>query len=264
VLGFGASPFSPERSAPCHFEPRALVDAVLAWLDVLSLRDMPTVMAGHSISAASLLSVTDEDVGDQVGRVALTPIFPGEHAQLRRTLAVSSVLLRALGRFDAVRRHLGRYVFVHAPSSAGYRLEERRSMHEKFMQVPSPILAAIYRGIARARPAPSDRLERCAVIIGKDDPLAPTMHVLDVLRRLKFPERNIHHLASGGHQPYADDEHNPGFSVRNAHDIARIIESMLLSSREGTPSTTAVESTMMATSSLHASASRSASEDDGA
>jgi pimeloyl-ACP methyl ester carboxylesterase len=106
---------------------------------------------------------------------------------------------------------------------------------------------AVYEGVAQARPADGDRLERCAVIIGKDDPVAPTEHVLEVLKKLDFPERNIHHLASGGHLPQADDDVHPGWAVRNAHDIARIIESMLLSSREGTPRTTAVESTIMAT-----------------
>ncbi len=246
VLGFGGSPFASTARDERHFTPRALVDALLRWRELLSLHEMPTVLAGHSLAGLSLMSVTDDELGEQTSRVAVTPVFPAEHRSIRISLKLSALIIRTLGPVKLARDLLGKLILLHGPATRGHRRQDRLAMVHQFMAIDAQVLARIYRGVSQACPSRRDRLERCAVIVGKDDPVAPTDRVLATLQELHVPERNIYHLASGGHLPQADDDHHPGWTMRNAHDIARIIESMLLSSREGSPDTTALESTVMA------------------
>ncbi len=246
VLGFGESRFAERVPALEQLRPRALAETLLAWLELLGVRDLPTVLAAHSAAAVALLSVSDEELGERTARVAITPVFPSEDAGLRRSLWVAALLLTCIGWWKWLANKLAYLAFVHGPDARRYDRAEQLAMYENFCSVPGALIARLCRALALARPAPGDRLERCAICVGNDDPLAPEARVLAAIERLGLPARSVYRMASGGHNPYAEDAAFPGWTARNVDDIARVIDSMLVSSRDGTPLSTEVASTVLA------------------
>jgi pimeloyl-ACP methyl ester carboxylesterase len=242
LLGFGESPFDPQRFRAEHATPRALAEAQLAWLELLGVRELPTVLVGHSLAGAALLSLSDELLGERTSRIAVTPVFPFVDRGLRLTLLVTAFLLRTLCRHDGIRRLFGRFL-LHAPDTRRYAPEERRQIYERFLEIPPSVLAEITSTMARAVPHASDRLDRCMVVVGKDDPLAPEAQVLGAVERLGIPKRSLRRLASGGHIPHVENDEHPEWTLRNVDQLARVVESMLLSAREGTPDSTLIAST---------------------
>ncbi len=75
LLGAGESPFDEGAALDC-FTTTNLVDTLERWLDLLGVRELPTVLVGHSASATALLGVSDERLGERTSRVAVTPVFP--------------------------------------------------------------------------------------------------------------------------------------------------------------------------------------------
>lgn len=243
-LGSGDSPLDASAGRP-HLAPQSIVRTLQHWLDLLSLRDLPTVLVGHSAAAVALLSVPDEALGERTSRVAVTPVYPFAYRSLRLQLDVAALLLATLGRIPALERLLGR-LGLKSPETRGYTDAERASMLEQFHRLPVRPMAALTREVARAQPERADRLDRCAIVIGQDDPLTPAWRALDALDKLGFPKRSIYRIASGGHNPHMELEEHPEWTMRNVDDLARIVESMLVSAREGAPSSTVLESTIIA------------------
>jgi len=243
-LGSGESALVASAGA-AHLAPQAIVRTFQAWLELLSVRDLPTVLVGHSAAAVALLSVPDEALGERTSRVAVTPVYPFAYRAMRLQLALAALLLATLGRVLAVKRWLGR-VGLRSPETRGYTESERTSMLQQFHQVPARPMAALTREVAHARPESADRLDRCVIVIGQDDPLTPAWRALDALAKLGFPGRSIYRIASGGHNPHMELEEHPEWTMRNVDDLARIVESMLVSAREGAPSSTVLESTIVA------------------
>jgi pimeloyl-ACP methyl ester carboxylesterase len=253
VLGGGVSEYRPEVSR-AQLAPRAQIHAILEWLDLLGVRDLPTVLVGHSASAMMLLSVSDEELGERVSRVAVTPVFPSASSFLRWGLRVSAFLLSIVGRIQLVRSWIGKLVLLHSPDTARYREAERQMMMREFMHVPVGVLARFMFAMADARPEPGDRLDRCAIVVSEDDPVAPEKQVLETLERLKFPRRSVLRTVGTGHVPHMELEEHPEWTARNVDEIVRLTESMLLSAREGTPSSTVIASTLLAVSAEPATA----------
>lgn len=243
-LGSGESPLEASAGS-AHLAPQAIVRTFQAWLDLLSVRDLPTVLVGHSAAAVALLSVPDEVLGERTSRVAITPVYPFAFRNLRLQLDLAALLLATLGRIPFMKRLLGR-IGLRSPETRGYTDAERGSMLQQFHQIPVRPMAALTREVAHAEPESADRLDRCTIVIGKDDPLTPTWRALDALDKLGFPNRSIYRIASGGHTPHMELEEHPEWTMRNVDDLARIVESMLVSAREGDPSSTVLESTIIA------------------
>jgi len=233
ILGFGASRFEAKRPAPRFLASTALVGMIEQWLGLLGLGDFPTVLVGHSAAAAQLMVVTDESLGEHVTRVALTPVFPFASRTLRFQLHLGALLFYLLGRTKLLKRALCRLLVAYGPATAAFSAQERRGMEDATFGVPWYVLARLSIGLARARPAGHDHLDRCAILVGKEDPLAPEKEVLEVLGQLGIPDRNVYKLASGGHMPQLTEDANPGWRTRNVDGVVRVISSMLLSSREG-------------------------------
>ncbi len=243
-LGSGDSRLEASAGA-LHLAPQAIVRTLQNWLDLLSVRDLPTVLVGHSAAAVALLSVPDEALGERTSRVAVTPVYPFAFRRVRLQLDVAALLLSTLGRIPAFKRLLGR-LGMNGPETRGYTQAERDSMVAQFHQIPVRPMAALTRQVARAEPESADRLDRCTIVIGQDDPLTPAWRALSALDRIGFPKRSIHHIASGGHNPHMEREDHPEWTLRNVDDLARIVETMLVSAREGAPSSTVLESTVIA------------------
>jgi pimeloyl-ACP methyl ester carboxylesterase len=226
--------------------PRAQVDGLVEWLELLGVRDLPTVLVGHSASAMLLLSVGDEHLGERVSRVAVTPVFPSTSFVLRWGLRVAAIVLAVGGRVELFRRGIGKLVLLHSRDTARYREAERQSMLEQFLRVPVPVLSRFILALAGAQPAAGDRLDRCAIVVSDDDPVAPEKHVLRTLDLLGVPRRSVIRTLGAGHVPHMELEDHPEWTARNVDEIVRLTESMLLSAREGAPSSTVIASTLLA------------------
>ncbi|MBK7580229.1 MAG: protein kinase [Myxococcales bacterium] len=244
VLGSGESKWSP-TAPPGSASTQRLVRTLVAWLELLGVRELPTVLLAHSAAATALLGVTDDDLGERTTRVAVTPIFPSTLAPLRVALHVTALLLETFGRFSLIKRWLGWASFMFGPATRGYTVVERERMLHQFLALPAPALAELCRSLARAKPEPSDRLDRCAIVVSTDDPVAPEAHVRKTLDALGFPPRSIHTITGAGHMPQFQSEEHPEWTLRNVDDLVRIAESMLVSAREGDPSSTVVASTVL-------------------
>ncbi len=253
VLGFGESPLDPARVDGRHVSPQGLLTTVTDWLTLLSVRDLPTVLVGHSAAAVALLSATDGELGERTSRVAVTPIFPFNDRGLRLRLRIASWLLFLVGLLPWLRRVFAEAALLRGPDTAAYSEAERRAMVDNFMAVHPRVVAHVAAEQARARPAPGDRLQRCTIVVGEGDPLAPPERVTRALEELGFPKRSVRRMAAGGHMPHAEHAERPEWKLRNADDLSRIVESMLVSSREGAPMSTAVESTVIASTDLPSS-----------
>jgi hypothetical protein len=186
-------------------------------------------------------------VGERTSRVALTPVFPLVDRRLRWSLSFATLMLRTLCRIEPLRRLIGRLVLLYGPDTRRYAPAERQEMYDRFLELSPRALAYLTTAVARAVPAATDRLDRCVIVVGKHDPLAPEEQTLAALDQLGFPARSLHRMAEGGHLPHAEEDEHPEWTLRNVDHLARIVESMLLSAREGSPESTLVASTVLAT-----------------
>jgi serine/threonine protein kinase len=245
LFGGGDSPMDASRAEQCALRPKAVVAMLLDWLGLLNVRDLPTVLVGHSAAAAALLSVTDDELGERTSRVALTPVFPHADREMRMKLRALLLALKGLGRLPAVKRAMGFAGLLHGPDTARYSERERQAMYDELLRLPVSSLIQIAQGVLEAVPAPIEQLTRCEVVISDDDPIAPEQQLLAALDQLGFPRRSIHRVR-GGHLPHLEADDAPGWTMRNVDELARVIESMLASSRDGAPLSTAVDSTLLA------------------
>jgi pimeloyl-ACP methyl ester carboxylesterase len=246
VLGARESSFVSRDPKPEHATPRAQLEAVLAWLGLLNVRELPTVLVGHSLAGVALLSVSDGEVGERTSRIALTPMFPSYDSVFRTQLRTAAWLLRRLRHWPAAYAYLGKRVLVHGREMRGYAMHEREAVYQAFLSLAPGVIAQLAEQMSRAVPAPADRLERCLVVVGTNDPIAPIESSRAALQNLGFPARALRVMDTEGHVPIAELEDHPGWALRNGEHLARIVESLLVSSREGAPFSTALESTFLA------------------
>lgn len=65
------------------------------------------------------------------------------------------------------------------------------------------------------------------------------------LRKLGFPDHQIHRLVAEGHLPHGEAVMHPEWTQRNIIELTAIIDQLLVAAREGTMLPTQVASTMM-------------------
>lgn len=85
--------------------------------------------------------------------------------------------------------------------------------------------------------------------------MAPEAEVLETLDALGFPRRSVHRITGSGHVPHMESDEHPEWTLRNFDELARIAESMLMSAREGAPSSTVIASTVLVSSDAESDAS---------
>jgi serine/threonine-protein kinase len=243
VAGFGDSRFADELPTRGHASPEGLVRMILGWMSLLGIRELPSVIVGHSMAAAALLTVKDADLGERVSRIAITPVFPAYDDRYRFLLKLGSGLLPSLGALKVTRGLLGR---VFTSAAREYAQEDREMMATQFAQASPRTVGRILAEYGRSAPARGDDLQRCMVLVSDDDPVARA-HVLEpALDRMGFPRTHVRKLtATAGHMPYAEQLLHPEHTQRNLADIVSCISSMLRSSSEGSPTPTEVASTMI-------------------
>jgi hypothetical protein len=111
------------------------------------------------------------------------------------------------------------------------------------------VVAQVSRQYARSAPATGDQLQRCMVLIGDNDPVAPARILEPALDALGFPRTHVRRLATtGGHFPHAEQALHPEWTMRNVADLTACIGAMLRASSEGSPMPTVVASTLIGSS----------------
>jgi len=240
--GFGDSRFAAPSPSDDHAAPRGVVAMLMAWLELLGVRDLPTVLVGHSFAGASLLTVRDDELGERVSRLAITPVFPSVDKRYRRLLKTTAGLMPALGAVSLLKKLMAK---MFASAARDYTKREKALMAAEFERASPTVIATVARQYARSAPAAGDQLQRCLVAISDSDPVAPARILEPALDALGFPRTHVRHLvATGGHFPHAEQSDHPEWTLRNVADLTACIGAMLRASSEGTPMPTEVASTI--------------------
>jgi len=240
--GFGDSRFASRTPSPEHASPRGVVMMLMEWLALLGVRDLPTVLVGHSFGGASLLTVRDDELGERVSRLAITPVFPAFDKRYRTLLKATANILPTLAAIALLRKLLAK---MFSSSARDYTKREKKLMATEFERAIPTVIAAVARGYSQSAPAVGDQLQRCLVAIGDMDPVAPAKILEPALDAMGFPRTHVRRLvATGGHMPHAEQDDHPEWTLRNVADLTACIGAMLRASSEGTPMPTEVASTI--------------------
>ncbi len=216
---------------------RSMADSVLVLARLLGIDAIPTVLLAHSMGAMSLLTVDDADLPDNVARVLLNPVFPSKLPAVRRAFLAAALVVSTLGRFEWMRRVLVAWV-LRDPNLRGLAPVDRAALSANLQACWPGATERVLIALATA-PFRAGRQRRVTLISGVDDPL---MRDEDVLRaaaaQLGLDPAHVHRIASGGHSPHLSLVMHPEWAARNIDEIARIVQSMILTAHEPTTTPT--------------------------
>jgi hypothetical protein len=243
LFGCGQSRYAAEEQAAPLASLRGTIDAVVAWLDQMSVRDLPTVLCGHSYSGVALLVATDEALGDRVSRVAITP---GIHDAIAPSAAATAAMVHALARFvpKALRPAIVRWLRDAADFK---RLDDDTyaRLGAEFVKTPSWLMTRLARENRSATLAPAECLRRCTVLLSEDDEYYPADRVAPFLVARGIPPEFIQRIDGCGHYPTLEQKDAPEARARNIGHIVMCVDVMLTASREGGPRSTVMASTIV-------------------
>jgi alpha-beta hydrolase superfamily lysophospholipase len=245
LAGYGVSRYQKVRPQREQLGAEGLLDGVLAWLELVGVRDLPLVLVGHSLGATAVLSARDDVLGPRTSRVAVSPIFPAVDWRQRWGLLALPPVGAALAWIPGMKRLIANMTFMWSSEARMYTKEERDRMRDAFLQLPTATLVRTARRFAAAKPAPADQLNRAVVVLSEKDPVAPFARMSAALRRLGFPEGQIHRLVADGHFPHGHAAMHPEWTQRNIVELTGIIDQLLVAAREGSVLPTQVASTLM-------------------
>jgi predicted Ser/Thr protein kinase len=225
--GFGESRFAG-TPRPDQASVEALMRTIDGWRRLLGLGAIPTALVGHSMAGLGVLHVGDAASGVHVTRIAVNPILPA-HPQIARQLRWQARLAATLGRIGALRRL---YVALARRKAIrdGMTVDNAAQVAAATLGLTGGQLAALARALARP-PAPIGRQNRLALVLCRDDPWLAG-ELAHAIAAARVEPANLHHLPDGGHYPHQEIRGNPESSARNAADLVRIIESMLVTAGE--------------------------------
>ena len=230
VNGFGESRFTDPPRAE-QLAPRALAEAVLAWLTLLGLRELPGVLVGHSMSSLALLTLDGAQLGERLVRITIAPAVL-ELVPLNRAVArFGATLLRWAARSRLMRR-FAVWIATLRFMAPGLGPVELASMRQQLLRVPAATLAMMVTGMADTR-LPPHALRGVEVVFGARDPTYPKRVEKVAIDRFDGNADRVHHMASGAHYPHLPSVDHPEWSARNQDELVRIIGSVLLSCVDG-------------------------------
>ena len=191
--------------------------------------------------------------GPRTSRVALTPVFPDADFMLRWGLRLVMPLTSGLSTMPRARALLSRVLFSKAGGAKVYSREDRERMRQHFLHLPVATLITKMQALSRIRPAPGDRLERCAIVLADRDPIARLGISLAALERMGVSPSRIHRLVDAdGHMPHALSDARPERSQRFIAEVAALIDHLIVSAGDGTVLPTRVASTLISTGDVSA------------
>ncbi|RMH40013.1 MAG: hypothetical protein D6689_15060 [Deltaproteobacteria bacterium] len=234
VAGFGETRYATRKPDPEFVGPRGIVLGVLAWLDLLGLGEIPTVLVGHSMLATGLMAIRDDELGPLRSRVAVTPVFPFCDKVQRRRIRRGEWLIRTLAWFPPLYRYVARKEAFEADCGQDVPVRYREDTYHNFVAVGPSILRRTLAALGRTEFARGDQLRRCEVVIGARDPWCPEDVARTALEALEFPAGRYHLMAAGGHLPQIESESHPEWTARNQDDLVRIISNVVVEAHSGT------------------------------
>lgn len=226
LAGFGQSALSISGPTPAC-TPLGISRAVRGWIGLLGLQELPTTIVGHSYSATALLCVKDEELGNAVHRICISPVLMFGDTRLK----VQALMFGLLAFFSSwlpnpVRRALGQFMFRRDRVLAKIRIEARMAMADAAFEAGGRRVAQLFWSLARARPAPASDLALCTVVTTPDDPLVPSAQAARSIAACGLSDEQHFKLIYGGHFPQFMDDERPEWGARNIHELVNLIDSI--------------------------------------
>jgi hypothetical protein len=233
LYGYGASRMREPLETRLA-TPRALIDAILAFTDILGTTPIPTLLVGHSTGGVAVLSCRDDETPETMHRVAVTPVFPSQNPALRAKLRLLAFTLRTFGGSRRVLLALADKLAT-GPEMAVYTEAERALIRTIFSEASPGVQASLAEGLCSARVVDSDHLARCTIVVMLNDPVAKEKPLLRALRELGIPRARVRRLVGGMHAPQYEHGQHPEWTARNVNEIAAYLSEVLANVRGGTP-----------------------------
>jgi pimeloyl-ACP methyl ester carboxylesterase len=228
--GFGEAAFT-RTPRPEQAGTAAMMRVVDDWRRLLGLATIPTALVGHSMTGLAVLGLGDAAAGVHVTRIAINPTLVSYDPALRRTLRMQALFVNTLGRIGPLRRAVIRAMEKKAIEVERVTPEAARFVADQTIQLPPGTTAAMMRALASTPVRPA-RQQRLAVVACNDDPWIRESALARMLDEAGVEEANLHRLPSGGHHPHVEKVDHPEWNARNAADLVRIIDAMLVTAGE--------------------------------
>lgn len=230
VLGFGESPYDLHGIAPARLDPARAFESVLALTTLLGLRDVPTVIVGHSASGLAVLVGEDDDRKLPPARIALNAAAPFLSLRARLQMRLAAALLTVLAFFPRVNAFLLRRSHD-APEITELENEHRARSIALLNAVPTAVTPTFLRAIARSAPTHMDHAARTMIVHATLDPYTPRSLMRRLAERLSLPPDRARTLVSASHLPHIPNVKRPEDSRRCANEIVVAVEDMLVAAR---------------------------------
>jgi hypothetical protein len=220
-----------------QLRPKALASAVLDWLSLLGLRELPGALVGHSMCGLGLSSLAPAQVGPRMARIAVTPAFMEVVPWPRFLMRLGAILMALAARSRPVRWLMGRLLSLEGFSAPGVSREDRLMMARNVAGGPLQMLTMLAYSILTAR-LPPQALRGVELVFGERDPMQPRKAQERAVVLFGGDRDRVHRMASGGHFPHMPFVDHPEWSARNQDELVRIIGACLLASTEGAVAST--------------------------
>jgi serine/threonine-protein kinase len=225
VHGFGDSAYAESPPASERLTARGMMEGVLAWLDVLGLRAIPTCLVAHSLSTLPLLSVTDDELGPLTNRLAICPLVPFANPVWRRICFGAPLL----DRWPRLLKWAIWPVNLSRLRSAMSELDgaTRDAAVRELDRYPERTLGRAGRHWPVARPVPGEAMRRAKWLSGTADEIVPRRYTEAAATALGFDRGNLHWSISNDHYPHLPKREHPEETSRNIDQIARMVKLLL-------------------------------------
>ncbi|AKV02964.1 serine/threonine protein kinase [Labilithrix luteola] len=220
-LGFQESRYQENPPGTAYRTPRQQMSGILAWLELLGVRPIPTTIVGHSILTVPLLSMTDDELGPTTNRLAVTPIVAFANRQWQFDTLGVSVLEKHAKLLEWAVRPIVSSKIQNAVEALDPRWQVDALANVKVY--PFATLGAFARYWRKAPTVAGEDMRRCKWLCGTEDPTVPLDAVARAQRESGFDQANLHWSINRGHYPHLPRADEPEASVRNVDQIVRLI-----------------------------------------
>lgn len=206
-------------------KPDAPYKMLFKLLDLLGLSGIPTCIVGHSISGSQMMGIGDEELGNSITRLALTPTFTyGNDAFADNSMTNPELLAKMpIEAYNGLKVQMWQMLVEGLEPEAAS--EMMAAVREGF---PLPYMIQLAKCMEPFRPIHGNRLRRSKVLVAYDDPLVPRNTVEMVMRDTGFDRSNLHWALDKHHWPQLSKLDNPGWTRRNFDQLLTLIDGMLL------------------------------------
>jgi serine/threonine-protein kinase len=242
VLGFGGSPYAGTPDG--QTVPPGMARATLAWLELLGLRELPTVLVGHSMAGMHLLGARDDELGPRTTRVVISPALTLLSRPYRLWLWLLTSCVWLMWLLPPLRGLIAKMAVGQLRMLDEATEEQRDQMTRALFSMPITTLLKVTLGSTWMRIPDPGQLRGCVMMIGGGDPVATPAMAKMAMRRLQLSPAQLRWLATGGHYPHIPSAAHPEHTARNAAQIVALIDDMLVAAQDGSVSSTKVASTV--------------------